>query len=473
VSFRGVVRAEWTKLRSVRGWALAMLAATALTIMLGLVAASGSGTDANRVRDFVVGPAGQPVVDDFRFVHQPLSGDGEIVARVVEQRSSHEWAAAGVMIKESTQSGSSYVALMVTAKHGVHLRASFDTDVAGSTEAAPRWVRLTRSGATVTGYESADGTAWREVGKVELRGLPQTAEIGLAVMSPPERRVERQAGSTSVGELPTINTATFDNVRAGSDRPAAWISDDIGRPFAKFEPGTTEAENGTFVVTGSGNIAPQPPDDDLVQISLTGVFAGLVAIVAVAALFVTSEYRRGMIRTTFTASPRRWPVLAAKALVIGAASFVAGLVGSVIAFLLAQPILRGNGFAPPAFTVPTLAEWPVLRAVVGTAAFLAVLAVFSLGAGTVLRRSAGAITLVIALVLVPSIVSTFLPINAARTLMLTTPAGGLAIQRSRPPTDTLVEPWSLINPWVGFGVLCLYAAVALGLAFWVVRRRDA
>jgi hypothetical protein len=57
--------------------------------------------------------------------------------------------------------------------------------------------------------------------------------------------------------------------------------------------------------------------------------------------------------------------------------------------------------------------------------------------------------------------------------MRVTPAGGFAIQRAKEPTEALVEPWSLIGPWTGFGVLCAYAAVTLALAFWLLRRRDA
>ncbi|HET6750647.1 MAG TPA: ABC transporter permease subunit [Actinomycetes bacterium] len=472
-SFGRLLLAEWTKLRSVRRWVLGLLAAAVLTIVISLLAAAGSGTDANQEPNFVVGPDGQPVVDDFHFVHRSLSGDGSVTARVLTQENSHQWAGAGVMLKQSTVSGSPYAAIMVTPRHGVRLRSNFTTDLPGGADTVPRWLRLTRSGTSVTGYESADGVAWRKVGTVDLHGLPQSVEIGLFVSSPPDVVIERQAGSTSVGGRPTSGTATFDNVRVEAAQPqqsASWANENVGRSPARGE--ATEM-GGTFTVTGSGEIAPNPPPDDVVQISLFGAFVGLMAIVAVGVLFITSEYKRAMIRTTFAASPRRGRVLAAKAIVIGVATFAVGMVASVTAFVLAQPILRENGFAPPAFPRPSLSEGPVLRAVVGTAAFLAVVAVFSLGVGALLRRSAGAISAVIALLVLPVIIASVLPLPAARWLMRVTPAGGFAIQRAKEPTEALVEPWSLIGPWTGFGVLCAYAAVSLAVAFWLLRGRDA
>jgi ABC-type transport system involved in multi-copper enzyme maturation permease subunit len=533
--FSQLLLAEWTKLRSVRRWVAGILAAVVLTVLISLLAAAGSGTDANQSGEFTAGPDGQPVLDDFRFVHRQLSGDGSITARVRDQRARHEWAAAGVMIKEAARSGAPYAAMVVTAEHGIRLRSNFTTDRGVGTGTAPRWLRLTRLGASVTGYESTDGVAWHEVGTVDLRGLPQTAEVGLFVMSPRAVRLERQAGSTSVAFMSTESTATFDNVRvAASARrppPLPWITEDVGNvgngkvypggrggkdggggtaePRGTSEPqgtaegrgtadgrGTAEAggtggggdtaENvrtaepgavtdvtGALTVTGSGEIAPNPPDDDIVSISLIGVFVGLMVVGAVGVLFTTSEYKRGMIRTTFAASPRRGRVLAAKAIVIGAATFAAGLVASFAAFLLAQPILRGNGFAPPAFPPPSLSDPSVLRAVVGAAAFLAVVAVFGLGVGTILRRSAVAITIVIVILIVPTIAGGFLPLTASRILMLATPASGFAILRAKAPTSTLVEPWASINPWVGFAIPCAYAALTLALAAWLLRRRDA
>ena len=77
------------------------------------------------------------------------------------------------------------------------------------------------------------------------------------------------------------------------------------------------------------------------------------------------------------------------------------------------------------------------------------------------------------LVLLPLIVGMVLPGTAPRWLMYTTLAGGMATQRAKPPTVTLAEPWAMIGPWAGIGVVTAYACAALGLAWWRLRRRDA
>ena len=81
-----------------------------------------------------------------------------------------------------------------------------------------------------------------------------------------------------------------------------------------------------FTVSGSGDIAPATGDLDAIKHTLAGTFAGLIAVVVIGVMFITAEYRRGLIRTTLTASPRRGRVLAAKAIVLAAVTFAAGLV---------------------------------------------------------------------------------------------------------------------------------------------------
>jgi hypothetical protein len=89
-----------------------------------------------------------------------------------------------------------------------------------------------------------------------------------------------------------------------------------------------------------------------------------------------------------------------------------------------------------------------------------------------MRHSAAAITTVICLVVLPAIVSVVLPSPVGKALMLATPAGGFSMQRAKPPTETLVEPWAMISPWVGLGIALGYAAVAFTVALVLVRRRD-
>lgn len=466
--FGQVVRAEWTKLRSVRSTAWCLAIAVGLTVLLSVLLASGSSTDANEGPDYV---------DRFSFLHRPLSGDGTITGHLRTQRDSHEWAKAGLIIKQGTESGAPFAAVMVTPRHGVRMQANFDTELGGSPDTAPRWLRLTRTGETVTGYESADGTTWTPVGTVTLGGLPPAVEVGLFVTSPPNTVIERGPGSTTVTGVPTAGEAVFDQVSVtGPATPWSHLDVAAARPADMLpDPnppaaGTATEAAGTFTLTGSGEIAPVPPggNDDVVQNSLAGVLIGLIAIITLGVLFATSEYKTGVIRTTLAASPRRGRVLVAKALVLGGVSLAAGLVAIFASFLLAQPLLRANGYQPPAYPYPSLTDGTVLRALVGGAGFLALLALFGLGIGALLRRTAGAITLAIALVLLPQIIAPLLSsVSAAKWVQRVTPAAGLAISQTRERYD------SPIAPWAGFGVLCAFTALALGLAVWQIRRRDA
>jgi hypothetical protein len=495
-SFPRLLLAEWTKLRSVSRWVITLLGAAALTIGLSYLAASGNKTNINEHADFVSGPHGEPVADAFYFVHQQITGDTTLTVRVasltpeparravrmgsdqmtkLEDPSPFAQPAAGIMIKDGTQPGSSYASVMLTATQGVHMQWDFDADRKGSASSGARWLRLVRSGNTITGYESADGAAWQKIGTATPKNLPSTVEIGFYVSSPAAVYTTRGAGNSSTGERRMRAEAVFDNVHLGSG--GTWHGDAIGRvmPTDKGEVPTgrfTEAD-GVFTVSGTGKVGPQPPDDDMMEAALIGVIAGLMALIAIGVLYATSEYRRGMIRTTFAATPRRGRVLAAKAIVLGTTSFLVGLVGVVGSFLLAIPILRKQGFTPPGFPRPSLMDDSVLRTLLLTAAFMAGVAVVGLAIGVLLRHSAAAITITIVLVLGPLIVGMILPGTSPKWLMYTTLAGGMATQRAKPPTITLAEPWAMIGPWAGIGVVAAWVAVTLGLAWWQLRTRDA
>jgi hypothetical protein len=496
-SLPGLLLAEWTKLRSVRRWVVTLLGAAALTVGLSYLAASGSRTNINEHAEFVSGPHGEPVADQFYFVHQRVTGDASLTVRVASlapepfgrevtgldrmtrlaDPSPFARPAAGIMIKDGTRPGSSYASLMLTAGQGVHLQWDFDADRRGSAGGEARWLRLVRSGTAITGYESADGATWQKIGTATPKRLPSTVEIGFYVSSPAAVYTSRGGGGSSVGERPTSARASFDNVRLSS--AGAWHgeavggADRLGGKGGVHAGGQVTETGGGWTVVGAGTVGPRPPDDDMVEIALVGVIAGLMALIAVGVLCATSEYRRGMIRTTFAATPRRGRVLAAKAIVLGATSFLVGLVGAVGSFLLAVPALRERGFTTPAFPRPSLTDPPVLRALLLTAAFLAGVAVVGLAVGVLLRHSAAAITITILLVLGPLIVGMILPGTSPRWLMYTTLAGGLATQRAKPPTVTLAQPWALIGPWAGIGVVAAWVALTLGLAWWQLRRRDA
>lgn len=476
-----IIRAEWIKFWSVPRWVLGMLAAIVLTVVMSVLSASGSVTDTNSViwDEYVPGPDGQPVRDSFHFVHHPVDGDLTISARVISQEGraidgspvdAEAGAMAGLVIKASADAGSAYAAIVVTPAEGVRMHANFEAEHRGSTQAAPRWIRLSRTGATITGFESSDGANWSEVGTIHVADLPDTVEVGILVGSPNAVTIERQFGSTSVGETSTISVATFDDVSIEPSPAGPWRSDDVGQRGA----GEFTESGGRFTASGSGDIAAYSgPGDDVVQISLVGFIVGAVIVGAVATLYVTTEYKHGVIRTSFSVSPRRRRVLAAKAIVIAGAATVVGLVAAVISFQLGQPILRENGFAPPAFDARSLSDPIVWRAVAGSAVLLALVAVMSTCIAVITRHSASAITLVVGLTVLPILVATGLPANAAGWLMRITPAGGFALQRVEEPSAELADPIAMITPLAGLAVLVAHAAAAFVLAGWLLNRRDA
>jgi hypothetical protein len=524
--FPQLLRAEWTKFRTVRGWVLGMVAAALVTILVSVLAAlaghNHAGTPSATVLSLIgpagasdlssgiaTGPGGEAVTDNFYFVHRSLDGNGSITIRVTSLRSSGKgpagapgqadpiqpWAKAGVIIKESTRAGSPYAAIMVTPGHGVRMQYNFTNDTAGIpgavSAASPRWLRLTRSGDTITGYESTDGKHWSVVGTADLTGLPPTVQAGLFVASPtagqPTQTFSRVING---GTYPTQATATFDDVSMHGDWPGhAWRGTEIGlfgKPGAQLtvppglakELGFSES-GGKFTVAGSGDIAPYTPGIDPMEVALKSVLFGLIAVIAVGALFITAEYRRGLIRTTLTMSPRRGRVLVAKVLVIGSVTFVFGLIAAAIAIPISAHILRSHGWLPPEYQLLSLLHGPGPRLVIGTAGILAAAAILALALGTLLRRSAGAVATVIVLLLLPEILAIVLPMTAAQWLLRVTPAAAFAVQQSVPtypqtnhvclPTDGCYP----LAPWTGFAVLCAYALVALAVAVFMLRRRDA
>jgi ABC-type transport system involved in multi-copper enzyme maturation permease subunit len=496
--FAQLLHAEWTKFRTVRGWVLGLVAAAVVTVAVGLLGPAGSsfecsGPNGQPCGDHTppVGPGGEAVSDRFSFVHQPLSGDGSITAEVTsltgdDSPGVEPWAKAGIILKESTKQGSAYAAMMVTGEHGVRMQHNFTGDTAGLPGAvspgSPRWLRLTRSGDTFTGSESTDGTKWNVVGTVTLPGLPSTVEGGLFTASPEHVVTTQSFGGASSEGGSTSATATFDNVGLQGSWPrSAWTGDEVGgQPGGLGQAAGFQQPGGRFTVSGSGDIVPavagRGSTSKTIENGLVGVFAGLIAVIVVAALFITAEYRRGLIRTTLAAGPRRGRVLAAKAVVLGAVTFVTGLIAAAVSIPLVGALERAKGLN--VFPVSALTE---LRVVAGAAALLAVSAILAMAVGTMVRRSHGAVTLVIVAVVLPYVlaVASVLPTAAAQWLLRFTPAAGFAIMQSMPEYSQVLADYTPadgyfpLTPWAGFAVPCGYAVLALGVATFLLRRRDA
>ena len=152
--FGRLVRAEWTKFRTVRGWVIAILLAPLLIVAVGFLTRSGcSMTGANGQSVACpappTGPGGEAVVDSFYFVHQALTGNGTITVRVASLTGQYPassnggvlsgggkpgvqpWSKAGIMVSASTAQGSAYAAMMVTGDNGARMQWNYTGDSPG------------------------------------------------------------------------------------------------------------------------------------------------------------------------------------------------------------------------------------------------------------------------------------------------------------------------------------------------------
>lgn len=508
-TFGPSTRAEWVKFRTVRGWLLGLALAGLLGVVFTFVVANGNhqgfctspGVCTTGHPFIPTGPGGEAVADSYQYDTRSLTGDGTLTARIssltgliysgpanraptlAQTRSGVAgWTKAGILLTPSTKQGAAYAAVMATGSHGIRFQYDYTHDIAGSrgtvTKATPSWVRLVRSGDTVTGYTSADGHRWTKVGSTRLAGLPATVDVGLFVTSP----ATYQNGA---GGAPTRATAGFDNLTTTGNMSSAWITRSVGLGPQNYYPtlgaGSVQHSATGLTITGTGDIAPAMPTiaggTTSSRTLLFGIVVALIVLIVIATGFITSEYRRGLIRTTLTAIPQRGSVLAAKALVIAAVAFAVGVVAAAVALPLGHHVLNANGNY--IFPTSTATE---LRVIIGTGLLLSITAVGVLALGAILRRAAGAVSAGIIVFVLPNLLGPgVLGPGASGTSWLyeATPAAAFSVFGALPRSSLVDYPFTLANgyyplsPWGGLAVLAAYSAVALALAAYLLRRRDA
>jgi ABC-2 type transport system permease protein len=186
-----------------------------------------------------------------------------------------------------------------------------------------------------------------------------------------------------------------------------------------------------------------------------------LAIAVLGVLYISSEYSSGMIRTSLIAVPKRGRVLAAKSLVFAVVTFVVGEVLSFVAFFVGQALISGH--APHA----ALGDPGVARAVVGAGLYLTALAVLSVAAGTLLRHSGRRHRLHGGRPVRPSRIAQALPDSWRNpvTEFWPTQAGS--------QLTNVYHSAHTLQPWPGFGVMCLFVAIVYAIAWMLLDRRDA
>jgi hypothetical protein len=193
--------------------------------------------------------------------------------------------------------------------------------------------------------------------------------------------------------------------------------------------------------------------------AMNGLALATLAIGVFGVLSVTGEYGSGTIRSSLAAAPRRPLFLVGKVAVVGATTLALGEVLTFACFFVGQAFLRSDG-APTA----TLGQPGVLRAVVLSGAFLALLGLLALGLGVIVRHTAGAVAAFVGITfLLPLLLQ-----KVAGTPSRYTPVGILANSVS-----AVVRQQGQVPAPTGFLLMVLYATVVLGLAAVLLVRRDA
>jgi ABC-type transport system involved in multi-copper enzyme maturation permease subunit len=206
-------------------------------------------------------------------------------------------------------------------------------------------------------------------------------------------------------------------------------------------------------------------DFNAAEASLTGQVAlGELIIVVLGALVITSEYSTGMIRTSLAVMPRRGVLYVAKAIVFTAVTLTISLITSFVAFFVGQAILSSKHYNT------TLAQPGVLRAVLLSAAVVAVFGLLAYGTGAIIRHTAGAITSILGVIFLIPALAQALPNSWFADVVRWLPgAEALSpIARSAPPISD-----HLFSAWGEFAVFSGYTMVLLALGAWLFIRRDA
>jgi hypothetical protein len=374
------------------------------------------------------------------------------------------WAKAGIIIKDGLRQGSPYAALTMTGSHGVRLQYNYRHDIAASaagvSQQFPRWLRLTRAGSTITASESSDGNRWSTVGTVVLDGLPDVVQVGLFATSPGDLTLRPTGLGGAIEEVRfTQAVGVFDNVAVAGGAPGAWHSDPVGEmnhtDWEKYHNASGAVENGGVItVSGTGDIGPVSEDAGGADMRLLGLAFALIIVTVFSA-----RYGAGTARETTGR-----PAIAVRAVVLGAATFLTGVVAVGVVLPAGGAILTGKGIAVPPLPVLTTA-----RVIIGLATVIALCAVLTYGLGVWLRRGWVASLVSLSLIALPYTVAAvpLLPDTVSEWLLRITPAAGFAVQQTAvrypqvtahyaPSAGYFPLPW-----WAGLALLGAYTVVVV------------
>lgn len=193
---------------------------------IGSPAITGSASYDPAADQFSVSGAGTDIwgkSDQFNYMYQPWTGDGAIIALVSSQTNSHDFAKAGIMIRETLNADSKHVDLLLTPSNGFTFQYRTETGETSQSvkiaSTSPAWVKLERKGNVIKGYVSNNGLNWGDLGNLTLN-MNASLYVGLAVTS---------------HNVSSLSTATFDKVKVNA----------TGDVFPPTEPTNLQANSVT------------------------------------------------------------------------------------------------------------------------------------------------------------------------------------------------------------------------------------
>jgi regulation of enolase protein 1 (concanavalin A-like superfamily) len=253
---------------------------------VGAVGPAGNATYDSPSQTFSVTGAGADVwgtADAFHYAYTTLTGNGSIVARVASISAGANWIKAGVMLRGTLDPSSAQGFMLASYAKGLAFQrrvsaGGVSTSTAGGTFTAPRWLKLERSGDTITASQSADGVSWTVVatdtiamGSQILAGLAVSSHtntatatatfdhVSIAVASgpppdttPPTVSISSPAGGATVSGATTVSANASDNVGVAGVQfklDGANLGPEI--PTAPYTASwdTTRAANGSHTLT--------------------------------------------------------------------------------------------------------------------------------------------------------------------------------------------------------------------------------
>jgi ABC-type transport system involved in multi-copper enzyme maturation permease subunit len=196
--------------------------------------------------------------------------------------------------------------------------------------------------------------------------------------------------------------------------------------------------------------------------SFSGMVLGQLAMVVFGVLVVGSEYSSGMIRTSLAAVPQRATFLFCKILVAGVLALVVGLVAGFLSFFLGQALLGDHS--------TSIGEPNVLRAVIGSGLYMALIALFSMGVAAMLRSSMLSLGILMPFFFLVSQILAAVPVAKDIARYFPDQAGSKILQVVPGAMDSDDAPY---GPWAGLGILVIWVVAALLGGYAVLKKRDA